>query len=204
LQHNLPIPLIERRRRYRVAYLASELMQLFQDTHPHSVNRAGQVQVQELVGAAAAGAAAALPAAAAAALPAAAAAAQGSPRLLPAAAQAPSAPPAAQLGGRRRGRSRVQEEEEQQHGPQKLRTEQQAAPMTLLFRDLSGRTMSFQVRPSTLLCDVITAYCTRTGEDSDSVRLLHGGSQLLISDTVDVAGLKDGSMLHVVLRLVGD
>jgi hypothetical protein len=172
-------------------------MQLFQETHPRSVNGAGPVQVQEPAGAAAPAAAPALPTAAAAA--------QGSLRLLPAAAQATSPPPAAQLGIRR-GRSPVQAETPGQHAAQRPRTEQQTAPMSVFIKDLNGGSVALKVRPSTVLGDVLNAFCTHIGiGDSQRIRLIFAGRQLDVRTTMTVegAGLQDGSMLHAMLRVAG-
>lgn len=71
------------------------------------------------------------------------------------------------------------------------------------MKDLEGKTLTFQARPSMPIVLLRELYSLRSGTPGDLVRMVFSGSTLHDDQTVETAGLVDESTIHLVMRVRG-
>lgn len=75
--------------------------------------------------------------------------------------------------------------------------------MQLFVKNLSGQTLTFEVKDSDTAANVMDSIYARDGIPQDLQRLVYSGKQLDESAKLSEYGLSTGATLHLLLRLPG-
>lgn len=66
-----------------------------------------------------------------------------------------------------------------------------------------GEEIFFKVKMTTPMSRVFQAYCSRSGQSTNSIRFLYDGQRVVPSDTPEKLEFEDGDLIDVVLQQTG-
>jgi ubiquitin-like protein Nedd8 len=75
--------------------------------------------------------------------------------------------------------------------------------MLLYVKTLTGRKIKFDVEPTESLSILRDKIMEIEGIQSDQIRMIHSGSQIVFTNTFDKTKIKSGDTIHLVLALRG-
>ena len=74
--------------------------------------------------------------------------------------------------------------------------------MTVWFKDATNHAVPLRVRPTTRVSEVLSVYTAKRGLNSEDIKLVFHGER--VDGRLVDCGIKDGDVVDIFMRLVGD